>query len=120
MSNSDGYFKPGSLTLPAWLSPQQRSEALAIMDEVEGSLDRILVEASESEQSPEETGQVFVDYLNAHPENLITYAQLHTNLPVKAARALYDGIAEDGNWMISFDLDFDEPNSNKVVSGPVN
>lgn len=118
MENSvDGYFTPGSLALPAWLSPEERREAMEILDEIEQALEGA---GGEDYQSTLEGGQAFVARLNESPARLRSYARLHTGLPITSAIALFDGLSTDGKYLLSFQLDLHESDTDEGDAGGVN
>lgn len=112
----DGYVKPGSLTLPAWLNPEERRQALELLDEIERAIDSSIADGASSSV---ESGQAFVERLNETPERLRSYARLNTGLPVSAATAHFDGLSPDGQYLISFQLDFNESNADESSGGAV-
>lgn len=117
MDSKEGYFAPSGLNLPAWLSPTERRDALEILDEIEQAFDAA---RSGGSSYTVEDGQAFVDRLNDTPERIRSYARLSTGLPVSSATARFDGFSPDGQFLISFELDFHEPNADEGRTASVN
>lgn len=118
--DDEGYFEPGSLNLPPTLTIEERAQAIGILRQIEEEI----AEVSERHfigagQDLEAAQQEFVDGLNRDPERMRQWAQLHLPVPITAAKAVADGIDDEGNWRISFDVELQDDEAGPDESATV-
>lgn len=103
MQDEDGYFTPGSLTLPPDLAPEQRARALGIVRDMQMQMEQYIVEAEVPDDDTfDEAMTGLVGSLNKDPQRVREYAELTIGRPVTEALMIYDGRAEDGSAKFSF------------------
>lgn len=109
----DDFFKPGSLKLPASLSIEERAEAIGITRQMEFDLAEAMDRVDNGDSTIEEAQESVIALLNSDPAKMARFAYLFTGADVASASAVLEGLDAEGNWLISFALDVNEPDTDE-------